>query len=41
MDMSEFDIILGMNWLMAHRVIIDCDRMRVTSYTLEGIYVIF
>ena len=23
MDMSEFDVILGMDWLMAHRVVID------------------
>ena len=33
MDMSEFDVILGMDWLMAHRVIIDCDRRRVIAYT--------
>ena len=32
MDMSEFDVILGMDWLMAHRVIIDYDRRRVTTY---------
>ena len=31
MDMSEFDVIIGMDWLMAHRVIIDCDRRRVTT----------
>ena len=36
MDMSEFDVILGMNWLTAHRVVIDCDRKRVTSYTFDG-----
>ena len=41
MDMSEFDVILGMDWLMAHRVVIDCDRMRVTTYTLDGICVMF
>ena len=33
MDISEFDVILGMDWLMAHRVVIDCDRRRVTAYT--------
>ena len=33
MDMSEFDVILGMDWLTAHRVVIDCDRRRVTAYT--------
>ena len=36
MDMSKFDVILGMDWLTAHRVIIDCDRKRVTTYTLDG-----
>ena len=29
MDMSEFDVILGMDWLMAHQVVIDCDRKRL------------
>ena len=41
MDMSEFDVILGMDWLTAHRVVIDCDRRRVTAYTLDGICVMF
>ena len=40
-DMSEFDVILGMDWLTAHRVIIDCDRMRVSAYTQDGIRVMF
>ena len=26
---------------MANRVVIDCDRRRVTTYTLNGIYVMF
>ena len=25
MDMSEFDVILGMDWLTAYRVVIDCE----------------
>ena len=33
MNMSEFDVILGMDWLKAHQVIIDCDCRRVTAYT--------
>ena len=41
MDMSEFDIILGMNWLMAYRVVIDCEHMRVTAYTQDGTCVTF
>ena len=31
MDMSEFDVILGMDWLTAYRVVIDCKRRRVTA----------
>ena len=31
MDMSEFDVILGMDWLTAYRVAIDCGRKRVTA----------
>ena len=41
MDMLEFDVILGMDWLKAHRVVIDFDRMRVTAYTLDGTHVTF
>ena len=33
MDMSEFDVILGMDWLTAYRVVIYCECMRVTAYT--------
>ena len=32
MDMSEFDVILGIDWLTAHRVVIYIDRRRVTAY---------
>ena len=35
MDMSEFDVILWMVWLTAYRVVIDCERMRVTTYTQD------
>ena len=31
MDMSEFNVILGMGWLTAYKVVIDCDRRRVTA----------
>ena len=40
-DMLEFDVIIGMDWLTAHRVIIDCDRRRVTAYTRDGIRIMF
>ena len=33
MDMSEFDVILGMDWLIAYKVVIDCECRRVTAYT--------
>ena len=41
MDMSAFEVILGMDWLTAHRIFIDCDRMRVTAYTPDGTCVVF
>ena len=31
MDMSKFDAILGMDWLIAYRIILDCERRRVTA----------
>ena len=33
MDMSEFDVILGMAWLTAYRVVIDYEHRRVIAYT--------
>ena len=41
MDISNFDVILGMDWLTAHRVVIDCDSRRITAYTRDGIRVTF
>ena len=41
MDMSEFDVILGMEWLTAYKVVIDCERRRVTAYTQDGTHVVF
>ena len=41
MDMSEFDVILGMDWLTAYRVVIDCERRRVTAYTQDGTPIVF
>ena len=41
MDMLEFEVILGMDWLMAHRVVIDCNRMRATACTTDGTCVVF
>ena len=41
MDMSEFDVILGIDWLTAYQIIIDCERRRVTAYTQDGTRVMF
>ena len=41
MDMSEFDVILGMDWLTTYRVVIDCESRRVTAYTQDGTRVVF
>ena len=41
MDMSEFDVILGMDWLTAYRVVIDYERRRVTAYTQDGTRAVF
>ena len=41
MDMSEFDVILRMDWLIAYRVVINCERRRVTAYTQDGTRVVF
>ena len=37
MDISDFGVILGMDWLTTHRVVIDCYRRRITAYTRDGI----
>ena len=41
MDMSEFDVILGMDWLTTYKVVIDCEHRRVTAYTQDGTRVMF
>ena len=41
MDMLEFDVILGMDWLTAHQVVIDYDCRRVAVYTLDDVCVMF
>ena len=41
MDMSEFEVILRMDWLIAYRIVIDCERRRVTAYTQDGTRVVF
>ena len=41
MNMSEFDVILGMDWLTAHCIVIDCDRRRIIAYTPDDVCVMF
>ncbi|XP_058217343.1 uncharacterized protein LOC131328413 [Rhododendron vialii] len=35
-DMTDFDVILGMDWLSAHHAVVDCHRKMVTVYLLDG-----
>ena len=39
--MSELDAILGKDWLTTYRVVIDCERRRVTAYIPGGTRVTF
>ena len=41
MDMSKFDVIPEMDWLIAYRIVIDCERRRVTAYMQDGTRVVF
>ena len=41
MDISEFDVILRMDWLTTYRVVIDCEHRRVTTYRQDGTCVVF
>ena len=41
MDMSKFDVILGMDWLIAYRIVIDCERRRITAYMQDGTRMVF
>ena len=41
MDMSEFDVILGMDWLISYRVVIDCECRRVIAYMQNDTRVVF
>ena len=41
MDISKLDVILGMDWLIAYRIVIDCERRRVTAYTQDGTRMVF
>ena len=41
LDMSEFDVILGMDWLIAYRIVIDYEHKRVTAYPQDGTRVVF
>ena len=36
LDMSEFEVILRMDWMIAYMIVIDCERKRVTTYTQDG-----
>ena len=36
LDMIRYDVILGMDWLMAYRALIDCHRRRIIFCLLDG-----
>ena len=40
-DMSEFNVVLGIDWLTAYHVLIDCEHRRVTTYTQDGTCITF
>ena len=40
-DMSKLDVILGMDWLIAYRIVIDSERRRVTAYTQDDTRMVF
>ena len=37
MEMTDFDVILGMDWLTTHRATLDCYKKTVVAYTPEGL----
>ena len=41
MAMSEFNVILGMDWPTAYIVVIECEPRRVTAYTQDNTRVVF
>ena len=41
LELHDFDIILGMNWLSKYKALIDCYAKTVTFQTLEGERMIF
>ena len=41
MDMSEFEVILKMDWLIVYRIIINCEHRRVAAYTQDSTRMVF
>ena len=41
LDISEFDVIFGMDCLTVYRIVINCERRRVTAYTQDGTRMVF
>ena len=40
-DMSKLDVILGMDWLIAYKIVIDCERRKIIAYTQDGTRMVF
>ena len=41
MDVSELEVILRMDWMIACMIVIDCERRRVTAYAQDSTRVVF
>ena len=41
LDMTGYDVILGMDWLIVYRAFIDCHRRKIIFCLLEGFKVCF
>ncbi|KAL0455146.1 UNVERIFIED_CONTAM: hypothetical protein Slati_0853800 [Sesamum latifolium] len=41
MDLKEFDVILGMDWLAQHRAVVDCYRKKVMIESADKSRVVF
>ena len=41
MDMSKFDVILGMDWSITYKIVIDGEHRRITANTQDGNPVVF
>ena len=41
LDMFEYDVVFGMDWLLVHRALIDCHRRRIIFCIPDGFEICF